>query len=128
MPALPPESFKKETMSLIISIEHGLAAGFSKLKAIAKQSETVVLPALKAAAADDKIITAVANATGVPFIQASARVEESLVGWAINFIETAEKEGTDPAGVLGSLVADVKAIAPTVKAAALPVGAPIPTA
>lgn len=115
-------------MSLISSIEHGLAAGFGKLKTVAKNVETVILPELVKLNAADPIITAVANASGIAFIQSAARVEESLVGWAINFIETAEKAGTDPASVLGALVADVKSIAPTIKAAALPVGAPIPTA
>lgn len=113
-------------MSLISSIQHGLAAGFGKLKTAAKEVETVILPELVKLNAEAPVITAVANASGIAFVQSAARVEESLVGWAINFIDEAEKAGTDPATVLGDLVGDIKAIAPTIKAAAIPVGAPVP--
>lgn len=108
-------------MSLITTVEHGLASGLHDLKVAAKYVETKVLPALQAEQTHAAVIDGIAQASGIPFVQAADRVGESLIGWAINFIEAAEKAGTDPAGTLGVLVADVKAIAPTVKAAAAPV-------
>lgn len=111
-------------MSFITTVEHALASALHDIKVAATFTTTKVLPALKAVDANKSTIDLVAAASGVPFVQQAARVEESLVGWAINFIETTESAGKNPADVLGELVADVKTLAPTLKTAAQAVAKP----
>jgi hypothetical protein len=111
--------------SFITNAAHAIANAWAKLKSNAQHVEQVTLPVLQKLNADDAMITATANASGVPFVKQACRVEESLVGWAIKFIDDQEAAGSNPSAVLGSLVADIKTIAPTIKAAAMePIAAP----
>ncbi len=106
-------------MSFITSIEHGIAVGWHDMKVAAQYTEKTVLPALKTVQGTEGIQELVAAASGIPQVQQGVRVEESLLAWAVTFIETAEKAGNDPASVLGSLVTDVKTLTPMLKAAAI---------
>lgn len=113
-------------MSLITSLQHAVASAFHDIKVAATYTEQTILPALKAVNANKGMIDAVANASNMPFVQQAARVEESLVGWAIDFIETSEAAGKNPADTLGTLVNDVKSLAPTLKNAAQAVISTLP--
>lgn len=115
-------------MSLILTLEHTYAVAIGDLKKVRRSIENDVLPILEKA---DKAAPTIEAITGLicPQLVNIERTAEALLAKAIVAIEDAEKAaagGFVNVALDAQLVADIKAVAPAVKAAA-PTVPPAPT-
>lgn len=107
-------------MSLILTLEHAYAAGIRELKIIGAFVESKALPVMVTVEAKMPTVEAI---TGLvcPSLVNIERTAEAVLAKCIVAVEDAEKAaagGMVNVALDAALVADIKAIAPAVKAAA----------
>ena len=107
-------------MSLITTLEHAYAVAIGDLKKAGKIIEGAVLPILQAAHAEAPTIEAVTQLVS-PQLANLERTGDALLGVVIKAVEdagAAAGAGGLSVSLDAALVADIKAIIPTVKASA----------
>jgi hypothetical protein len=117
-------------MSLITNLGHAYATAIGDLKKLANFVETKALPILETAKADAPTIEAITGLVSPQLVNIE-RTGEAVLGVVIQAIEdagTAAGAGGLSVSLDAALVADIKAIMPTVKAAAKPVAPTLATA
>ena len=107
-------------MSLISTLDHAYASAVTDLRKAGKFIESKALPALQAVHADAATIEAVTGLVS-PQLENIERTADALLGAAIKAIEDAEAvagAGGVSISLDSTLVSDIKAIIPLVKASA----------
>ncbi|MGD0497540.1 MAG: hypothetical protein ABSC23_03790 [Bryobacteraceae bacterium] len=111
------------SLNLITTAEHAFAKAAQDIVAAAKFVTTSVLPILKKAAADESTVEAITGLVDPNAVNVE-RAAFAVLGTVIKVIEdagTAANAGGLSVTLDAALVADIKAVLPSVKAAVAPV-------